>query len=100
MVASIEPRRDIITTTGKLLAVAGALVAAVVVARIVLVQFDWGDSGALHTFRHVGYVITTPFHDLFHHRQIHDRKARELVNDATAGMIYLLSGLIVRRLLT
>lgn len=102
MVASTEPRRDVITTTGAILAVAGALVAAVVVARIILVQGEWGTgtSGALHTLRHVGYVITTPFHHVFHHRQIHDIKARELVNDAIAAAVYALSGLILRRLLS
>jgi hypothetical protein len=97
VVATTEPRRDVIARTGKLVAVVAVVVGLVIVARVILVQDGWGDTGALHTFRHVGYVLTTPFHNLI--TSVHGTKARELVNDMLAVAVYVLAGLLLYRLL-
>ena len=97
MVVSVVPRRDVIARAGKLLLIAALIVGAIIVTRVILVQNEWGDTGALHTIRHIGYVLTTPFHNLV--SGIDSAKGRELVNDMIAVAVYVGAGLIIWRLL-
>ena len=97
MAISVERRRDPLTYVGMALLIAGLLAAGVVVFRIILVQGDWGlQDGFLHSVRHAGFVLTTPFHGLIN---LQKWKPQELVNDALAAAVFFFAGLLLWRLL-
>ena len=94
---TVAPHRDVLSVFGNIVFGISLVVAAIIIARIGLVQADAGTDGGIAEFvRHLGYVLTTPFHGLV---DLDDADSQELVNDSIAAGVYLALGYLTRRVL-